>query len=50
MVGRKRHESVQEYDDIFEELHEKYKSSGKMAPELKLLLSLVVVLYVPFNK
>ena len=34
------HESVQEYDDIFEELHEKYKSTGKMAPELKLLLSL----------
>ena len=34
------HESVHEYDDIFEELHEKYKSSGKMAPELKLLLSL----------
>ena len=34
------HEGVQEYDDIFEELHEKYKSTGKMAPELKLLLSL----------
>merc|ERR1711904_739601 len=34
------HESVHEYDDIFEELHEKYKSTGKMAPELKLLLSL----------
>ena len=34
------HESVHEYDDIFEELHEKYKSTGKMAPELKLLLTL----------
>jgi hypothetical protein len=35
------HENVTDYDDIFEELHEKYKSSGKkMAPELRLLLSL----------
>jgi hypothetical protein len=35
------HENINDYDDIFEELHEKYKSSGKkMAPELRLLLSL----------
>ena len=34
------HESVNEYDDIFEELHEKYKSTGKVAPEIKLLLTL----------
>jgi len=35
------HESVNDYDDIFEELHDKYKSTGsKMAPELRLLLSL----------
>lgn len=35
------HENVNDYDDIFEELHDKYKSSGKkMAPELRLLLSL----------
>ena len=35
------HENVNDYDDIFEELHEKYKSSGKkMAPELRLLMSL----------
>jgi len=35
------HENLNDYDDIFEELHEKYKSSGKkMAPELRLLLSL----------
>lgn len=35
------HESINDYDDIFEELHEKYKSSGKkMAPELRLLMSL----------
>jgi len=34
------HENVTDYDDIFEELHEKYKSSGKkMAPELRLLMS-----------
>jgi hypothetical protein len=34
------HESVDDYDDIFEELHHKYKSKSKMAPELKLLFSL----------
>ena len=35
------HENVNDYDDIFEELHEKYKSSGKkMAPEVRLLMSL----------
>ena len=34
------HEGINEYDDIFEELHEKYKSKAKMAPELRLLLSL----------
>ena len=32
-------DNIQDYDDIFEELHEKYKLSGKkMAPELLLLL------------
>ena len=34
------HENVGDYDDIFEELHEKYKSKSQMAPELKLLLML----------
>jgi len=35
------HESVDDYDDIFEELHDKYKDSGSnMAPELRLLISL----------
>jgi hypothetical protein len=35
------HENINDYDDIFEELHEKYKASGKkMAPELRLLMSL----------
>lgn len=34
------HEGIHDYDDIFEELHEKYKSKAKMAPELRLMLSL----------
>ena len=34
------HEGLHDYDDIFEELHEKYKSKAKMAPELRLMLSL----------
>ena len=34
------HGSIGEYDDIFEELHEKYKSKAKMPPELRLLISL----------
>jgi len=34
-------EDLTDYDDIFEELHDKYKSTGrKMAPELRLLMSL----------
>jgi hypothetical protein len=32
------HENVLDYDDVFEELHEKYKGKGEMAPELKLML------------
>lgn len=35
------HETIMDYDDIFEELHTKYKSTGKkMSPELRLLISL----------
>jgi len=35
------HENITDYDDIFEELHEKYKSKGrKMPPELRLFISL----------
>ena len=30
-------EGINDYDDVFEELHEKYKSKAKMAPELRLL-------------
>ena len=33
-------ENITEYDDIFAELHEKYKSKASMAPELKLLFQL----------
>jgi hypothetical protein len=33
-------ENINDYDEIFAELHEKYKSKGKMAPELKLLFQL----------
>ena len=32
------HESISDYDEIFEELHEKYKEKTQMAPELKLLM------------
>lgn len=33
-------ENITDYDEIFEELHEKYKSKAKMAPEIKLLFQL----------
>jgi hypothetical protein len=33
-------ENLSEYDEIFGELHEKYKSKAKMSPELKLLFQL----------
>ncbi len=33
-------ENITDYDDIFAELHEKYKSKASMAPELKLLFQL----------
>ena len=33
-------ENITDYDDIFGELHEKYKSKAQMAPELKLLFQL----------
>lgn len=35
------HENINDFDDIFEELHDKYKSKGKsMPPELRLFISL----------
>jgi len=33
-------ENLDDYDELFAELHEKYKSKAKMAPELKLLFQL----------
>lgn len=33
-------ENITDYDEIFSELHEKYRSKAKMAPELKLLFQL----------
>jgi hypothetical protein len=33
-------ENITDYDEIFEELHEKYKSKAKLAPEIKLLFQL----------
>ena len=33
-------ENINDYDEIFAELHEKYKSKAKMAPEIKLLFQL----------
>ena len=33
-------ENINDYDDVFGELHEKYKSKASMAPELKLLFQL----------
>lgn len=33
-------ENIEDYDDIFEELHDKYKGKAKMAPELRLLMML----------
>lgn len=38
--GEGINENVSEYDEVFSELHEKYKSKAKMAPELKLLFML----------
>ena len=33
-------DNINDYDDIFEELYEKYKESADMAPELKLMMTL----------
>jgi hypothetical protein len=34
------HENVEDYDDIFEELYDKYKERGQMPPEARLLFQL----------
>jgi len=38
--GEQVNENIDDYDEIFGELHEKYKSKAQMAPELKLLFQL----------
>jgi len=38
--GEQVNENIDDYDEIFAELHEKYQSKAKMAPELKLLFQL----------
>ena len=38
--GEQINENIEDYDEIFAELHEKYKSKAKMSPELKLLFQL----------
>lgn len=39
--GESVFENIREYDDIFEELHEKYKHRGNVSPEVRLLMTLV---------
>ena len=34
------HENVEDFDEIFEELYDKYKERGKMPPEVRLMFSL----------
>jgi len=38
--GEQINENINDYDEIFSELHEKYKSRAKIAPEVKLLFQL----------
>ena len=33
-------ENINDYDEVFEELHDKYKSKVKVAPEIRLMLML----------
>jgi len=35
------HENIDDFDEVFEELYDKYKNRGAMPPEAKLLMSLV---------
>lgn len=35
------HENMDDFDEVFEELYDKYKERGKMPPEARLLMSLV---------
>jgi len=35
------HENIEDFDEVFEELYDKYKNRGAMPPEAKLMMSLV---------
>ena len=35
------HENINDYDDVFTELYEKYHTTSNMAPELKLIFTIV---------
>jgi hypothetical protein len=35
------HEKVEDYDEIFEELYDKYKDKGKSSPEFRLIMAIV---------
>ena len=35
------HENIEDFDEVFEELYDKYKGRGNMPPEIKLCMSLV---------
>ncbi len=35
------HENVEDFDEVFEELYDKYKGRGNMPPEAKLMMSLI---------
>jgi hypothetical protein len=35
------HENIEDFDEVFEELYDKYKGRGQMPPEAKLMMSLV---------
>jgi Family of unknown function (DUF5767) len=35
------HENIEDFDEVFEELYDKYKGRGSMPPEAKLMMSLV---------
>lgn len=35
------HENIEDFDEVFEELYDKYKGRGNMPPEAKLMISLV---------
>ena len=39
--GESVHENIEDFDEVFEQLYDKYKGKGNMPPEVKLLMTLV---------